>query len=81
LPLTSILPQGQPGCTLWVDTDLLTTLPVSNRTATFALTVPATASLVGTTFRHQVVPFDLGAAGSYTVTATNALLLQIGLVP
>ncbi len=80
LPLPALLPQGQPGCTLLVGDDILQLLvPVGGETAT-ALPIPFAAGLIGNTFYHQIVPFEIDGGGTIqAVTATNALQLTIGM--
>jgi hypothetical protein len=79
LPLAAVLPQGVPGCTLHVSPDvLLATLSVTGDVPT-SLSIPIAPSLIGQSFRHQVVPFELAPSGAITaLTASNALLLTIG---
>jgi hypothetical protein len=79
LPLPSVLPTGQLGCTLLASPDLTSVLVVGNGTAQSSLALPNQPSLAGITLRHQLVPFEilpgpaLGAA-----TATNVLTLTVG---
>jgi hypothetical protein len=78
LPLATVLPQALPGCTLNVTPDvLLTAVPVAGA-STATLAIPASAALVAQTFRHQVVPFELGALGITAITASDAWLSTIG---
>lgn len=77
--IASILPQGVAGCVLLTTPDLLGLgVPVAGEFA-MSMSIPATASLVGATFRQQVVPLEVDAGGAIlAVTASNALELTIG---
>ncbi|MCU0864874.1 MAG: hypothetical protein MUC36_13880 [Planctomycetes bacterium] len=82
IPLSSVLPSGQPGCTLWLAPDLLEVLPVLGGAAESALAVPAQPTLIGQTYREQWVAFELGAGAVLSaVTATRALAVTIGAMP
>ncbi|HEU4417557.1 MAG TPA: hypothetical protein VFT55_01385, partial [Planctomycetota bacterium] len=76
LPLSLVLPQGQPGCNLLVSPDFLNfSIPVGGATTT-ALPIPDAASLVGIWFRHQLNAYEFDAAGNIVaLTASNALRL------
>lgn len=78
VPLPSILPQGVAGCSALVAPDLLELLPITGPTLQTSLALPATPSLAGAVFHHQVVPFDWPVAGLLAITSTNALTLTIG---
>jgi hypothetical protein len=79
LPLAQVLPQGQPGCVLWLTPDLLTTMLATNGTAAATLAIPSTAAPIGQTFGEQWAPLELGAGPTLpSATATNALALTIG---
>lgn len=79
LPLATLLPAGQPGCTLAVRPDLLDFAVAAANTADLALAIPSTPSLVGQAFHHQHVPFEFDLGGALlAVTATNAVTLTIG---
>jgi hypothetical protein len=79
LPLSSVLPQGQPGCTLLVSPDLLDVLLPVAGTANSQLALPNTPSLVGQSFHHQMVPLELDLSSAITaITSTNALTATIG---
>ncbi|MCU0865153.1 MAG: hypothetical protein MUC36_15310 [Planctomycetes bacterium] len=79
LPLTSVLPMALPGCTLHVSPDLLLLdLPVAG-VSTASWLIPRTPSLLAQTFRHQVVPLELGPGFVFTaVSASNAWAMTIG---
>jgi hypothetical protein len=79
IPLAAIAPQGQPGCSLLVNPDVLSLLLPSGGTAQVAFAIPNSASLVGAVFHEQVVPVGLNATGSIVeLTSTNRLTLTIG---
>jgi hypothetical protein len=79
LPLSSLLPQGQPGCDLLVSPDLLDVLLPVAGTANSQLALPNTPSLVGQSFHHQMVPLELNLSSAITaITSTNALTATIG---
>ncbi|MCU0866169.1 MAG: hypothetical protein MUC36_20485 [Planctomycetes bacterium] len=82
LPLSSVLPQGQPGCTLVASPDLLTLLPVQLGAVDFEWLVPTSPSLVGLGFRQQVLPLEFTGAGALAaVTSTNGVDVTIGVMP
>jgi hypothetical protein len=78
IPLSSILPQGMPGCSLLVSPSLLELhVPVAGSMTT-QLAIPNTAALAGQVFHQQVVAFELAAGSITALTSTNALTLTIG---
>ena len=79
IPMSSILPQGVPGCTLLVSPDLLDVyLPAAGIVQT-QLVIPNTVTLAGVVLHQQVVAIELSGTGSITaLTGTNALTLTIG---
>ncbi|MGB3969506.1 MAG: hypothetical protein WBO45_22420, partial [Planctomycetota bacterium] len=79
VPLPQLLPQGQPGCVLWLTPDLLSTALATNGTATATLAMPWTMALVGQAFGEQWVPLELGAGPAVvSATSTNLLVLTLG---
>jgi trimeric autotransporter adhesin len=79
LPLAAVLPQALPGCALHVTADVVDVAVALGGTTTSQLVLPPTLSLVGATFRHQVVALQVNASATIiAATATNALLLTIG---
>jgi len=78
-PLASLLPQGQPGCSLLATPDLLQLLlPVAGE-AQSSLLLPNAPALVGLGLLHQLVAVELDAAGAITaLTSTNALSSVLG---
>jgi trimeric autotransporter adhesin len=79
LPMPSVHPLGQAGCTLWVDDDILFDFLRGSGFVDSSLAIPTQAALVGGVFYHQVVPVEVDAAGNLSaLTSTNALALTIG---
>ncbi|HZN41654.1 MAG TPA: hypothetical protein VFD82_22815, partial [Planctomycetota bacterium] len=78
IPLSSIVPQGVPGCSLFVSPDLLDLYIPAGGTVSTQLAIPNTAVLAGQVFHEQVVPVELGVLGITALTSTNALSLTIG---
>ena len=78
VPLPLLLPEGQPGCSLFASPDILGLALPNGGALDCELLLAPTPSLVGTTFYHQVVPFEVGVAGVVAVTATNGLALSVG---
>ncbi|MBL8751952.1 MAG: exo-alpha-sialidase [Planctomycetes bacterium] len=78
-PLASILPQGQPGCSLLVTPDLLTAYVPNGGSVAVSFAIPNVAALVGASLHQQVVALEIAAGGVITaLTATNGLSLTIG---
>ena len=79
IPMTAVLPQGVPGCTLLVSPDLLELyVPVAGSVTT-QLAIPNSVALTGGILYQQVVPIELSGIGSITaLTATNGLTLFLG---
>ena len=79
VPLSTILLQGQPGCSLLATPDVLDVqLPVAGSVTT-QLVLPSTSSLLGQVFHQQLVPLELAANGAIlAATASNALAVTIG---
>jgi hypothetical protein len=79
VPLANILPQGLPGCSLLVTTDLVDLYMPTAGSVAVAFGVPSSAALVGQTLHQQVVSLELGALSSIAaLSSTNALRLTIG---
>ena len=79
IPMQSILPQGVPGCTLFVSPDLLDLYVPAAGIVQTQLVIPNTVALAGVVFHQQVIPIELSGTGSITaLTGTNALTLTIG---
>lgn len=78
-PLGSVLQPSLPGCTLLVTPDLLGLHVPQGGACEPELTLPNTPAIAGFSFRQQVVAIELGPTGNFVaVTATNAILLTIG---
>ena len=79
IPLGSLLPQGQPGCSLLTSPDIVTVLPTGVGTAQSAVALAATPSLLGVHFFQQTVPFEFDATGALiAIRSSNALAATIG---
>ena len=79
VPLSSILPAGLPGCALLASPDVLAVLPVANGVARQQLAIPALPTLVGASYRQQVLRLDVAATGGFaSLAGSNGLLLTIG---
>ncbi len=79
LPLASVLPQGVAGCNVYAAPDvLLVNVQIGSYTA-WLLPIPNNPALVGGSYWHQAVPFDLDGGGNVAqITASNALRMLIG---
>ncbi|MFK7742916.1 MAG: hypothetical protein AB8H80_21570 [Planctomycetota bacterium] len=78
IPL-SLLPQGQPGCSLRVHPDWLALQLTTASTATSFVTLPNSMALVGQAMLHQVLPVEFDASGNIVaITSTNLLSATIG---
>ena len=79
VPLASILPVGVPGCELLVSPDILGAQVSTNGSATIALPIPPTMSLVGQVQHLQAVALGIDANLAFTeLTSSNALTFVIG---
>jgi hypothetical protein len=79
IPLASLLPQGQSGCSLLASPDVLLAALPSNGVLATLLAIPDVPALAGTTVHHQIAAVELGPTGALlAVTSTNALQLTIG---
>jgi hypothetical protein len=79
LPLAALLPTALPGCDLLVSPDFVDFAVTTTGTTSSTLSIPATPSLVGASFRHQLNLFEVDASLNFVeVTASNALALTIG---
>lgn len=78
-PLAITLPLGAPGCSLFVQPDVLDLLLPVNGEAGADFVVPRTAALAGLQARTQVIGIELDATGNLIrLTSTNALQLNLG---
>lgn len=80
VPVTSVLPQGQPGCQLLTTLDLvLLVAPAIGNVFTTNLPIPNVPSLAGAVLQQQFAQCQVDAAGLLQSVATsNGLLLSIG---
>jgi hypothetical protein len=76
LPLSTVLPTAQPGCTLFVQPEFTAVLLATAGEVEAAIPIPNLPALIGTTFHHQFVPFEANA--SFTITATDAWSVTVG---
>lgn len=78
VPLSSVLPQGLPGCSLLASPDVLSlVLPVAGQ-AESTLTVPPNLTLLGLSLRQQHLAVEFGPAGIVGLSSSNGLQLTIG---
>jgi hypothetical protein len=79
LPLSVVLPLGQPGCYLVTTPDALD-LPTGNAaTATSQHGLPNDPAIAGIVFYHQMIPFEIDLSiNILAITATNALEVTVG---
>ncbi|MGE0143107.1 MAG: hypothetical protein AB7I19_00400 [Planctomycetota bacterium] len=80
IPLSSILTQGVPGCTLMVQPDVPTTLRAdSSGVARFEVVLPTSTSLLFQRFYQQTIPIELDSRGALVaVRASNTIMVTIG---
>lgn len=78
-PLFPALPQGVPGCALFVTPDFTQAIVPVGGTAISQLALPLSTSLVGASFAHQHVPLTFGPTGNLLAAWTsNALAVTLG---
>jgi hypothetical protein len=77
-PLSAIVPVAGPGCSLLVKVAFLQLEQPVAGAADTRIRIPATPSLVGSRFYHQVMPLEIDALGIVAVTGTNGLALLVG---
>ena len=78
LPMPSVHPAGLPGCTLWVDDDVLLEFVPGNGSVACSLAIPDQPALVGGVFHHQVVAVEVGSGGITALTSSNAVTATVG---
>jgi len=79
LPLSTISPVGQPGCTLLVTPDLLVPSTAAGTAISTQIPIPNDAALAGLALDHQVALVEIGVGGTFTnFTSTNGLTFTIG---
>lgn len=73
------LPGGAPGCSLFVQPDVLELLVPVSGSVDASIAIPNNPTLVGLSVRTQVIGLELGAGFALTrITSSNALELTIG---
>jgi trimeric autotransporter adhesin len=79
LPVSQLFPQGLPGCTAWVLADLIDVALPTAGAVTTQVPIPNDPTLVGASFRQQVLSFVFDPAGNFVeLTNSNALELTLG---
>ena len=79
IPLSAILPQAGAGCWLLASPDFWSVHLPTMGTVQTDLSLPASIALVGATFVHQAIVFELGPLGNVVaVTSSPGLLQQLG---
>jgi hypothetical protein len=79
LPLSLLLPQGQPGCNLLVAPDLLDFVLPGAGAVDVQIALPNTTAIIGQVVHQQLIPFEVDSLPSIVaITATNALQLTFG---
>ena len=79
IPLSSVLPIGQPGCNLLASPDFLIVTTAAGNSVASQLAVPNSPSLIGGIINHQVALVEVGAPGAFTkFTSSNAVAFTIG---
>ena len=78
-PMPAVLPQGVPGCTLYVSPDLLTFFTMGTTSVFSGYAIPNANALAGAQFFHQLVMLETPTGSAITaITSSNALALTIG---
>jgi hypothetical protein len=79
IPFASVLPQALPGCDILMTGDIIDVLLPTAGIVQTQVALPNAPAIVGQTFHHYVVPFEIDLALSITaITNSNALTLTIG---
>jgi hypothetical protein len=79
IPIVQLLPQGQPGCSLFTTLDGFLTASYGPGTAHCEFALGDDPSLVGVTFYQQTIPIQIdGGGGIVAVSSSNALAATIG---
>ena len=80
-PLAAVFAEALPGCNLHVAPDILETLLTTTGTAQSTLALPNVPPIVGLSFYHQMVPFEVDALGAIAaITASNTLQATVGIL-
>lgn len=79
VPLPLLLPEGQPGCSLYTTFDIPLLLPVTGGAARSSFALANDPALVGVTFFQQTLPLEFDLAGAIVAArGSNALAATIG---
>lgn len=79
IPFASVFPQALPGCTILMNGDLIDVLLPNAGAVDTQIVLPGAPTLVGQTFHHYVVPFEVDLALNITaITNSNALTCTVG---
>jgi hypothetical protein len=79
LPISSLFPEGLPGCDLLVDPLVQTLIVSTGGVAESEFELPNTPPIVGIDFHHQMVAIELDMSATIlTIASTNALQLVAG---
>ncbi|MFT4844062.1 MAG: hypothetical protein ACJA0V_004748 [Planctomycetota bacterium] len=79
LPLSIVLPQALPGCTLYVTPDVIDVMLPAAGEVNSTLAVPVDPGLLNFVLNHQFVPLEVDASLMFTaVTASNGVQVSIG---
>ncbi|MCU0867312.1 MAG: hypothetical protein MUC36_26310 [Planctomycetes bacterium] len=78
VPLVTLLPQGLPGCALFVQPIVLQTMLPNGSTATSALSLPDSMAFAGFVMHQQMVVVEIGGSGLSAFTSSNGLSLTVG---
>jgi len=78
LPLSSLVPQGVPGCVVFVDPEVEVLDMAAMGSSGVHWSVPAVPVLLAQTFLHQALPFDLTQGFVSDVGASDTVASTIG---
>ncbi|MBL8749330.1 MAG: hypothetical protein JNK78_09220 [Planctomycetes bacterium] len=78
LGMDLVYPIGVPGCDLFVAPDILALALTTTGTAETSFFLPDSPPIVGVTFYHQWIPWEIANGIIASITATNALQLTAG---
>jgi hypothetical protein len=77
-PLSAVVPQALPGCSLLVTTDVLQCHVASQGRIDTTTAIPNSLPLVGLTLHQQVVGLEITTGTITAFTSTNALTATLG---
>jgi len=79
IPLDSLLPEGQPGCSLLTTLDIMMLLLPAGGVVQSELALALDPSLLGDTFYQQTLPLEFDVTGAITaIRGANAIAATIG---